>query len=91
MSDRPIPEPARITEIRRRHPGLLEALDAGMAEYLARARQRGVSDGLGLAIRMVEGLLQESPSEGQRRMIVGIVDALRDAQASPEFQAATAQ
>lgn len=82
-----IPEPARIAEIRHRHPGLLESLDAGMAEYLAQARQRGVSDGLGLAIRMVEGLLEESPSEGQRRMIVGIVNALRDAQVSPEFLA----
>lgn len=55
-----------------------------MTEYLAQARQRGVSDGLGLAITIAEGLLPElTPS--QRRVVAGLVDALRDAQVSPEF------
>lgn len=80
-----IPEPARIAEIRRRHPGLLESLDAGMSEYLAQARQRGVSDGLGLAIKVAEELLPGlMPS--QRRVVEGLIDALRDAQVVPEFR-----
>lgn len=78
------PEPDRLAQIRAQYPGVMEHLDAGLAEYIERSWLRGITDGIQLAIRMGERLLlQKALSDEQRLVLAGFVDALKDTRVSP--------